>query len=95
MKEIFDKKIFIHGNSILMYVRAFSLEINIDEYYSTLKVSDNKDFLLFRFANLENTFDFIINEVEYSYSLAEIDDRYHGYNKQLRKNKTNIKNRIK
>lgn len=89
MEVIENRGWFVSGNKIAASLMRFYVEINYNEYYSTLTVVDsNMSYLYLNFANLENAFNFTENEVNNSYSLAEVEDRFHGFNKQLRKLKT-------
>ncbi len=92
--EVTERRWFIENNRISTSLMRFHLDISFNEYYSVMTIIDNNmDYLNLNFANLENTFNFIENEVVYSCSLAEVNDRYQGYNKRIRKNKTKTKRR--
>lgn len=93
--EVIGRRWYVIENRFSTSLMRFPYaEISIDEYFANLKVVDsNMDNLNLKFATLENAFNFVENEVNYSHSLGDINDRFQCYNKQIRKSRQKIKSK--
>ena len=92
--EVIGRRWYIVENKFSTSLMRFYAEISIDEYFANLRVVDsNMDNLNLKFASLENAFNFVENEVNYSHSLGEINDRFQCYNKQIRKSRQKVKSK--
>ena len=93
--EVIERRWYVSENKFSTSLMYFYVEISFNEYFANLKVVDsNMDYLNLKFANLENAFNFVDMEVNYSHSLGEVHDRFQGYNKQIRKSRQKVKTRI-